>query len=94
MIARERGLIVLEGDVSTIDVGQASEFFDCLIYADVLEHLPDPVAVLRRHVEGLQNNGTVIISVPNFRHYSVLWQLFIPGPVHYKDTGIFGAHAS
>lgn len=87
-IARQRGLTVLEGDASIIDISTASNSYDCIIYADILEHLPDPVAVLKRHVDLLRPNGTVIISVPNFRHYSVLWQLFIRGHVHYVDAGI------
>lgn len=88
MKARQRGLIVLEGDASIIDIGQASESFDCLVYADVLEHLTDPVTVLRRHVERLKSNGTVIVTVPNFRHYSVFWQLFVLGHIRYKNAGI------
>jgi 2-polyprenyl-3-methyl-5-hydroxy-6-metoxy-1,4-benzoquinol methylase len=87
-IARVRGLTILEGDVSEIDVAVAGEFYDCLIYADVLEHLPDPLAVLQRHVAVLKKNGTVIVSVPNFRHYSVFQQLFVHGHVHYADAGV------
>jgi len=87
-MARQRGLIILEGDVSEINVNINDELYDCIIYADVLEHLPDPFGVLKRHVDLLCPNGTVIISVPNFRHYSVLWQLFIGGQVHYVDAGI------
>lgn len=87
-LARQRGLTVLEGDVSTIDVSQVCESFDCLVYADVLEHLPDPLTVLQRHVERLKSDGTVIVTVPNFRHYSVLWQLFVLGRVRYKQAGI------
>lgn len=86
--ARQRGLTVLEGDVSDIDISVASESYDCLIYSDVLEHLCDPIAILERHVSRLQLNGTVIISVPNFRHYSVFWQLFVRGHIKYVDAGI------
>lgn len=88
-IARQRGLTILEGDASEIDVGIAGEqSYDCIIYADILEHLSDPVGILRRHVERLQSNGTVIVSVPNFRHHSVFWQLFIRGRIKYEDAGI------
>jgi 2-polyprenyl-3-methyl-5-hydroxy-6-metoxy-1,4-benzoquinol methylase len=88
-IARQRGLTILEGDVSKIDVSVAGELYDCIIYGDVLEHLQDPLSVLQRHVASLKKNGTVIVSVPNFRHYSVLWQLFVHGHVRYVDAGIF-----
>lgn len=59
-----------------------------LIYADILEHLPEPADVLKRHVKNLRTGGIVYISVPNFRHYSVFWQLFIRGRVVYVDAGI------
>jgi len=88
IIARQHGIRVLEGDASQIDVSTAGNAFDCLIYADILEHLPDPVAVLSKHIAQLKKNGTVIISTPNFRHYSVLWQLFVRGHVRYTDAGI------
>ncbi len=87
-IARQRGLIILEGDVSEIDVNINDELYDGVIYADVLEHLPDPVAVLKRHVKYLKPDGIVYVSIPNFRHYSLFWELFVRGHVRYKDAGI------
>lgn len=87
--ARDRGIEVIVGDASKIDDELGSRRFDCIMYADVLEHIADPVAVLQRHVKRLDPGGTVIISVPNFRHYSVFWQLFVRGHVHYRDAGIF-----
>ena len=86
-IARQRGLTILEGDASEIDVSVAGELYDCIIYGDILEHLPDPLSVLQRHVASLKKNGTVIVSVPNFRHYSVLWQLFVRGHIKYNFEG-------
>ena len=88
IIARQRGITVLEGDASEIDVGIVDKLYDCIIYADILEHLPDPVSVLKRHVQSLKAGGTVYISVPNFRHYSIFWQLFARGHIRYRDAGI------
>lgn len=87
-IARQRGLIVLEGDASKVDVNIDGKLYDCIIYADVLEHLQDPVAVLKRHIKSLRVGGIVYITVPNFRHYSVFWQLFVRGHIKYVDAGI------
>lgn len=87
-IAKQRGLTILEGDASEVSVETNGKLFDCIIYADILEHLPDPVAVLKRHMKFLKSNGIVYISIPNFRHYSVFWELFVKGHVHYKDSGI------
>jgi 2-polyprenyl-3-methyl-5-hydroxy-6-metoxy-1,4-benzoquinol methylase len=87
-LARERGLVVLEGNASDINVSADGEQFDCIIYADILEHLPNPELVLKKHIAFLKPKGVVIISVPNFRHYSVFWELFIRGHVQYKEAGI------
>lgn len=87
-IARQRGLTILEGNVYEIDVGVAGESYDCIIYADILEHLLDPLEVLKKHIEYLKPGGIVYVSIPNFRHYSVFWQLFMRGHIRYRDAGI------
>ena len=87
-IARQRGLIVLEGDASKVDIGIENKLYDCLIYADVLEHLPNPQDVLKRHIGYLKPGGIVYVCIPNFRHWSVLWQLFIRGHIKYVNAGI------
>jgi len=87
-IARQRGLTVLEGDASEVDVGIAGDLYDCLIYADILEHLTDPAGLLKKHVKSLKPGGIIYVSIPNFRHYSVFWELFMRGHVKYKDAGI------
>jgi methionine biosynthesis protein MetW len=86
-LARANGIEVIVGDAAAA-CPQLSEEFDCLVYADVLEHMVDPVAVLRAHAGMLRAGGTVVVSVPNFRNYRVLWQLFRRGHIHYADAGI------
>ena len=49
--------------------------FDCLIAADVLEHLVDPWTALRRAAALVRPGGTVIVSVPNVLHYGLLVRL-------------------
>jgi SAM-dependent methyltransferase len=87
LLAREKGIEALVGDVNEVDL--AGRTFDSLIYADVLEHLADPVSVLGKHVALLEQGGTVIVSVPNFRHYSVFRDLFLRGRLRYSDAGMF-----
>jgi methionine biosynthesis protein MetW len=87
-LARSRGIEVLVGDALEVSDSLKDRVFDCLVYADVLEHMPDPVSLLRRHVQLLKGGGRVVVSVPNFRHVSVLWQLFVRGHVRYRDAGI------
>ena len=42
--------------------------YDVVILGDVIEHLPDPLASLRRAVGLLRPGGEVVLSVPNFGH--------------------------
>jgi len=60
---------------------------DCTIFADVLEHLPDPWQVLRRHRDLLGPGGTLIVSVPNIGHRTVIAEL-LRGKFEYADAGI------
>lgn len=78
---------VILGDVETTELPLADGSFDCLIYADVLEHLKDPIAVLRSHLPLLKPNGVVVGSIPNVRHHSVITQL-LQGRWDYTDQGL------
>jgi 2-polyprenyl-3-methyl-5-hydroxy-6-metoxy-1,4-benzoquinol methylase len=60
---------------------------DCVVFADVLEHLPDPWAVLRRYRAMLGPGGRVVVSVPNVAHRSVVEGL-LRGRFDYVDAGI------
>ncbi len=66
--ARQRFNDVAITDVETsplpFDIDGA---IDCVIYGDILEHLVNPWAVLRRHTAALSEHGTVLICVPNVR---------------------------
>ena len=49
--------------------------FDCIVYSDILEHLNNPLKVLYELNKLLSNNGTVILSLPNISHYSIILNL-------------------
>lgn len=50
--------------------------YDAIVFADVLEHLTNPEAVLKAVVPFLKPNGQVLITFPNIAHNSVLIDLF------------------
>jgi len=64
-----------------------TEYFDCIIFADILEHLKNPWAVLVKAQKLLNNHGVIIASIPNVRHFSTLLSLFV-GIWPYRDRGI------
>jgi SAM-dependent methyltransferase len=60
---------------------------DYILFADVLEHLRDPAAVLRACIPALKESGKIIISVPNVANFIIRLSLLC-GRFDYMDRGI------
>lgn len=65
--------------------------FDCIIAADVLEHLVDPWATLRAAVKSLAPGGAVIVSLPNARFWLTFWYLGVRGTWPRREVGVHDA---
>ena len=65
----------------------ARDQFDALIFGDVLEHLRDPLAVLRKARPLLARGGCVVISVPNIAHGAARLAL-LKGRWEYRQLGL------
>ena len=63
------------------------ERYDYILFADVLEHLHEPEVVLSRCRNLLTENGSVLVSVPNIAHNSILLEL-LQNDFPYKSLGI------
>lgn len=63
------------------------QLFDVVIFADVLEHLQDPLKVLENTKLYLKDDGIILVSFPNIGHNSVLIDLF-NNKFHYNEYGI------
>ncbi len=63
--------------------------FDCLIAADLLEHLRDPWGALAAAVDLLEQAGTAVISLPNVAYWETFWQLGVKRTWPRRDDGIF-----
>jgi SAM-dependent methyltransferase len=61
--------------------------FDVIVYADILEHLRNPLNVFTGFNRYLRPDGLVIVSVPNFAHLWVRLNLLF-GRFEYADRGI------
>ncbi len=62
--------------------------FDAVVFADVLEHLPSPAALLARWLPALCAPGTlIVVSLPNVAHLSVRIGLCL-GRFEYAERGI------
>jgi 2-polyprenyl-3-methyl-5-hydroxy-6-metoxy-1,4-benzoquinol methylase len=90
--ARTRLDRVFEADAAdALDSLVASgETFDAFLLADVLEHLPDPVAVLRACRRLARPGATLVASVPNVTHLSLVRDL-VRGRFDYVPSGLLDA---
>jgi len=89
--ARMRLDRVVTSDVERFLAGPAPAEapFDCLVAADILEHLVDPWRALARAVDLLAPGSTVVVSLPNVICYRAIWQLLKGGRWPREDVGVF-----
>jgi methionine biosynthesis protein MetW len=65
--------------------------FDCLVAADVLEHLVDPWGALARATELLRPGAAVVVSLPNVSHWRGVFRLIAGGRWPRDEHGPFDA---
>lgn len=87
-LARERLASVYSGDIQKIELPYDKGSFDCIVFADVLEHLYDPWGTLLRLRPFLAEDGYVLISVPNIRYYKVVKSLVFRADFSYERSGV------
>ncbi len=85
--ARGKGIDVLSWDLHQGLPPLAGASFDCIIFADVLEHLAEPLTVLTASRSLLATGGRIIVSVPNVANFNVRAML-LKGKWVYEDEGI------
>jgi 2-polyprenyl-3-methyl-5-hydroxy-6-metoxy-1,4-benzoquinol methylase len=61
--------------------------FDLIVFADVLEHMVDPRAVLARFLPYLEEDGQILVSLPNVAAWTVRLGL-LAGNFDYQQSGI------
>ena len=61
--------------------------FDVIIFSDVLEHLYDPVGIIKSYQSLLKQDGIIVVTVPNIANiFSRIALLF--GFFNYSETGV------
>lgn len=61
---------------------------DLVLCLDILEHLVDPWAVVRRVSPLLGTGGRLVVSVPNIRNLKFVLRLLFKGDFRYTDAGL------
>jgi 2-polyprenyl-3-methyl-5-hydroxy-6-metoxy-1,4-benzoquinol methylase len=79
---------VAEGDVEQLNFTSTfGRKFDVILFLDVLEHVKDPLSVLRNALTVLEDSGHVVISLPNVAHAAMRAQL-LSGRFSYTEVGL------
>lgn len=86
--ANARADNILIGKIEDVLSLIPDHYFDCITFNDVLEHLIEPLEVLKMIKTKLTPKGIIIASVPNVRYFFNLYGLVIKKDWKYEDTGI------
>jgi len=91
-IARAKDVLdeVIAADITrdaAVRAALAGRRFDTILFADVLEHTADPRATLERFLPYLDDDGHVIVSLPNVAAWTVRLGL-LAGDFDYQPSGI------
>lgn len=92
-VAREARRVldaVIVGNLEVLKLPFEKGFFDCIVCADVLEHLVEPELALQKLAEVLAPDGVVVISIPNVQFSDVV-SMLVEGQFTYMDAGITDA---
>jgi len=75
------------GDLAALDLAALAPVYDGFVFGDTLEHLADPVALLRRLRPLLADDGALVVSIPNIANWAVRLGL-LAGRFRYTERGI------
>ncbi len=80
-------VVVTDLDNASIAEAVGSDTFDIIVFADVLEHLRNPLRVLDEARALLREGGFALISLPNVAHGAVRLAL-LQGNFDYQELGL------
>lgn len=66
--ARQNLDFLMVGDFENLELPFEENSLDMVLCLDVLEHLADPWAALRKLYQYVRKGGSIIASIPNVRH--------------------------
>jgi glycosyltransferase involved in cell wall biosynthesis/Flp pilus assembly protein TadD len=77
----------LLGSIEQMELPFEDEYFDCVVFGDVLEHLVEPVKALQKVARVLSKDGVIVMSIPNVRFWQTV-EMHVNGRWQYDDAGI------
>jgi len=87
-IAHDYCTELVRGDVESLELkSQYNNYFDFIVFADILEHLREPNVVLQRFAKYLTDDGYIIVSIPNVANWKIRFNMLL-GNFNYENHGI------
>jgi 2-polyprenyl-3-methyl-5-hydroxy-6-metoxy-1,4-benzoquinol methylase len=77
-----------KGNIESMVFEFQQDFFDVIIMGDVVEHLINPIETIKNLMPYLKQGGKIHITVPNVKHWTVVYALVFKDEWEYKDWGI------
>ena len=74
-------------DVEKMDIPFEKKSLDYINFGDVLEHLYNPLLILKKFRETLKDDGFITVSLPNIRHFTLIIRLIL-GRWEYRPIGL------
>lgn len=87
-VARKKLDKIIEGDIERVEFDIELKSVNVILALDILEHLVDPWTVINRLKNLLSSHGSIVVSIPNVRHYSILFPLIFLGDWRYTQEGL------
>jgi len=79
---------VLVGDFDAVFDQLPKNYFDCVIFNDVLEHMYAPWDTIRKVKSLLSPKGVLVSSIPNFRYIAnLITEILFEGEFRYRPEG-------
>lgn len=78
---------VMCGNIETEELPFKEGQFDAVVFGDVLEHMLDPWAVIRKLHPYVKDGGGIYASIPNVGHITIIEQL-LSGTWAYTEAGL------
>ena len=87
LVARDNLDTVHEDNLNRFDPSYLTKKYDCIIFADILEHLISPWDAIKKYTSVLEDSGVVVASIPNIAHPWILSNL-AQGLFRYAPAGL------
>lgn len=87
--AHEKRLDTIKSDAN-FTLPLVKKYFEVVVLIDTLEHVIDPLSLLRECYRTLKENGKVIVSVPNFARLSNRIRMLFGDPIDLLHSSKYG----